>query len=57
MLLVAMSSFVWTLVLLEHTWHHLHFTWRTFVVLAIGVALFWRHLHNSPLNAKPLTLN
>ena len=57
MLLVALSSFVWAFVLLEHTWHHLHFTWRTFVVLAIGVALFWRHLHNSPLYAKPLTLN
>ena len=44
MLLVAMSSFVWAFVLLEHTWHHLHFTWRTFVVLAIGVTLFWHHI-------------
>lgn len=43
LLLVAMASFVWTFVLLEHTWHHLHFTWRTFVVLAIGVGLFWHH--------------
>lgn len=43
MLLVAMSSFVWTFVLLEHTWHHLHFTWRTYVVLAIGVMLFMWH--------------
>ena len=40
MLLVAMASFVWAFVLLEHTWHHLHFTWRTFVVLLIGTALF-----------------
>ena len=55
MLLVAMSSFVWAFVLLEHTWHHLHFTWRTFVVLAIGVALFWRHtlFPNPTLNPKP----
>ena len=44
MLLVAMFSFVWAFVLLEHTWHHLHFTWRTFVVLAIGVTLFWHHI-------------
>lgn len=43
MLLVAMASFVWAFVLLEHTWHHLHFTWRTFVVLIIGVGLFWYH--------------
>lgn len=43
MLLVALSSFVWTFVLLEHSWHHLHFTWRTFVVLAIGLGLYWRH--------------
>ena len=43
MLLVALSSFVWAFVLLEHTWHHLHFTWRTFVVLAIGLGLYWRH--------------
>ncbi len=43
MLLVALSSFVWAFVLLEHTWHHLHFTWRTFVVLAIGIGLYWRH--------------
>lgn len=40
MLLVAMASFVWAFVLLEHTWHHLHFTWRTFVILLIGTALF-----------------
>ena len=40
MLLVAMASFVWAFVLLEHTWHHLHFTWRTFMVLLIGTALF-----------------
>lgn len=45
MLLVALSSFVWAFVLLEHTWHHLHFTWRTFVVLAIGVLLYWRHTY------------
>lgn len=43
MLLVAMASFVWAFVLLEHTWHHLHFTWRTFVVLAIGIMLFLWH--------------
>ncbi len=43
MLLVAMASFVWAFVLLEHTWNHLHFTWRTFVVLIIGVGLFWYH--------------
>ena len=43
MLLVALSSFVWAFVLLEHTWHHLHFTWRTFVVLSIGIGLYWRH--------------
>ena len=43
MLLVAMASFLWAFVLLEHTWHHLHFTWRTFVVLIIGVGLFWYH--------------
>lgn len=43
MLLLAASSFVWTLVLLEHTWHHLHFTWRTFVVTLIGVTLFLSH--------------
>lgn len=43
MLLLAMASFVWAIVLLEHTWHHLHFTWRTFVVLVIGVGLFWYH--------------
>ena len=43
MLLVAMASFVWTFVLLEHTWRHPHFTWRTYVVLAIGVMLFLWH--------------
>ena len=43
LLLVAMASFVWTFVLLEHTWHHPHFTWRTYVVLAIGVMLFMRY--------------
>lgn len=43
MLLVALAGSVWALVLLEHTWHHLHFTWRTFVVLLIGIALFMRH--------------
>ena len=43
MLLIALSSFVWALVLLEHTWHHLHFTWRTFVVSLIGIALFIRY--------------
>lgn len=43
MLLVAMSSYVWAFVLLEHTWRHLHFTWRTFVVLLIGMALFFRY--------------
>ena len=43
MLLVALSSYVWAFVLLEHTWHHLHFTWRTFVVLVMGIALFMRH--------------
>lgn len=41
MLLVALSSYVWAFVLLEHTWHHMHFTWRTFVVLIIGIGLFW----------------
>ena len=46
MLLIAMSSFVWAFVLLEHTWHHLHFTWRTFTVLAIGVLLYLRHSIN-----------
>ena len=43
MLLLAASGFVWALVLLEHTWHHLHFTWRTFVVTLIGVLLFLCH--------------
>ena len=43
LLLVALSSFVWTLVLLEHTWHHLHFTWRTFTVAAIGIMLYLYH--------------
>lgn len=43
MLAIAISSFVWTFVLLEHTWHHLHFTWRTYVVLAIGLLLYLRH--------------
>ena len=43
MLLLAASSFVWALVLLEHTWHHLHFTWRTFVVTLIGILLFLCH--------------
>ena len=43
MLLVASSCFAWVLVLLEHTWHHLHFTWRTFVILFIGIALFLYH--------------
>ena len=43
LLLVAMASFVWTFVLLEHTWRHPHFTWRTYVVLAIGVMLFLWH--------------
>lgn len=43
MLLIAASSFVWVFVLLEHTWHHLHFTWRTFIVLAIGVLLYLHH--------------
>lgn len=47
MLLVALSSFVWAFVLLEHTWHHLHFTWRTFSILLIGVALFVRHTLSS----------
>lgn len=42
-LLVAASSFVWTFVLLEHTWHHLHFTWRTFSILLICTALFLRY--------------
>ena len=43
MLLVALSSYVWAFVLLEHTWHHLHFTWRTFVVLIMGMALYFRY--------------
>lgn len=43
MLLLASSSLVWALVLLEHTWHHLHFTWRTGVVLLIGVTLYLCH--------------
>jgi len=43
LLLLAMSSFVWTFVLLEHTWHHLHFTWRTYVVLLIGITLYLRY--------------
>ena len=43
MLAIAASGFVWTFVLLEHTWHHLHFTWRTFVVCAIGVMLYLSH--------------
>ena len=43
MLLLAASSFVWTLVLLEHTWRHPHFTWRTFVVTLIGLLLFLSH--------------
>lgn len=42
-LLVAMMAYVWVFVLMEHTWHHLQFTWRTFVVLAIGIGLFLRH--------------
>ena len=47
MLLLAASSLVWALVLLEHTWHHLHFTWRTFVVLLIGVTLYLCHQRDS----------
>ena len=43
LLLIAAASFVWAFVLLEHTWHHLHFTWRTFSILFIGIALFIRH--------------
>ena len=43
MLLIAAASFVWTFVLLEHTWHHLHFTCRTFSIFLIGTALFIRH--------------
>lgn len=43
MLAIAATSFVWTFVLLEHTWHHLHFTWRTFVVLVIGLLLYLYH--------------
>ena len=43
LLLVALSSVVWCFVLLEHTWHHLHFTWRTLVVLIIGILLYWHH--------------
>ena len=43
MLLLGASSFVWAFVLLEHTWHHLHFTWRTFVVLLIGLTLYLFH--------------
>ena len=31
------------LVLLEHTWHHLHFTWRTLVVTLIGILLYLFH--------------
>mgnify|MGYP006916047027 CR=1 FL=1 len=50
MLLVAAASFVWALVLLEHTWHHLHFTWRTLVVALIGITLYLRH---SALTSKP----
>lgn len=49
-LLIALSAFVWALVLLEHTWHHLHFTWRTFVVSLIGIALFMRY---SNFKTKP----
>ena len=47
MLLIAASSFVWAFVLLEHTWHHLHFTWRTFSILLTGIALFVRHTLSS----------
>ncbi len=43
LLVIAAMPFVWTFVLLEHTWHHLHFTWRTFVVFAIGLLLYLRH--------------
>jgi hypothetical protein len=43
MLLIAASGFVWALVLLEHTWHHLHFTWRMFVVPFIALTLFLSH--------------
>lgn len=53
MLLIALSAFVWALVLLEHTWHHLHFTWRTFVVTMIGIALFMRY---SNFKTKPKEL-
>lgn len=53
MLLIALSAFVWALVLLEHTWHHLHFTWRTFVVTLIGIALFMRY---SNFKTKPKEL-
>ena len=41
LLLLAVAPLVWTFVLLQHTWHHLFFTWRTFVVLLMGVALYW----------------
>lgn len=53
MLLIALSAFVWALVLLEHTWHHLHFTWRTFVVTLIGIAIFMRY---SNFKTKPKEL-
>ena len=42
-LLLALMVYLWVFVLMEHTWHHLHFTWRTFVILAIGIGLFLRH--------------
>ena len=41
LLLLALAPVAWALVLLQHTWHHLFFTWRTSVVLIMAVALFW----------------
>jgi len=43
MLLLAMSSFVWVFVLLQHSWHHSHFTWRTMLVALVGAVLYCCH--------------
>jgi len=41
LLLLALAPVAWAFVLLQHSWHHLFFTWRTSVVLIMAVALFW----------------
>ncbi len=53
LLLLAMSGIVWIFVLLQHTWHHLFFTWRTLVVPLMCLALYW---HQTLQFRRPLAL-